>query len=91
VVEPPLGGGRTTPLAQGGGSATLIQPVWGWLNHPMAQKKKKKKMGFGLLGVAGPPPWAMGVAEATPLGQWGGSATLAFFLFFFFFFFFCYF
>jgi hypothetical protein len=57
----------------------VVEPPYG----PKGQKKKKKRMGFGLLGVAGPPPWAMRVAEATPLGQGGGSATLAFFLFFF--------
>jgi hypothetical protein len=52
--------------------------VW----SPAKKKKKKKgKMGFGLLGVAGSPSRAwkpphtagMGVAEAT-LGPWGWSS-----------------
>jgi hypothetical protein len=46
----PLGGDRTTPIAKG------------WSEHPQIAKKKKKntKMGFGLLGVAGPPTRAWG-------------------------------
>jgi hypothetical protein len=54
--------------------------VWGWSNHLHAQeggpatpkrqkqnktKKKWVKMGFGLLGVAEPPPQGLGLASTT--------------------------
>jgi hypothetical protein len=64
----------------------------GWPNHPMGSgsitpwQKKKKNSGFWPLGVAKPPPMALGSGSATPNGQnpqnkilgfahEGGSAT----------------
>jgi hypothetical protein len=49
--------------------------LWGWSGHPKRPKKKNKKRscnGFGLLGVAGPPPRAWG-GFGHPLPAVGGG------------------
>jgi hypothetical protein len=56
VVEP--------PHAQGDGPATPKRPK-------NKKKKRRIKMGFGLLGVAGPPPRAWGMASTTPYDWYG--------------------
>jgi hypothetical protein len=55
-----------------GGFSHLLRLVWGGRSHPQAledgpatlkgkkKQKQKQKNGFGLLGVAGPPPMACG-------------------------------
>jgi hypothetical protein len=63
-----------------------LRPVWGWSNHPHGQgvgpanpkspspQNKKQSMGFGLLGVAGPPFWPWGWFNHPQTGRGGGSS-----------------
>jgi hypothetical protein len=99
---------------QGVASATPIQPYGGGRSHPRplgvvrpprkAKKKKKtEKNGFGILGVAGPPPRVGWLCVVWPLGgrpppkAWGGRIRrygvaghpdFSLFLFFIFYFYF---
>jgi hypothetical protein len=59
------GGGRTTPMAKGWVRPTPKAPP---------PQKKKQSMGFGLLGVAGPPLWPWGWFNHPQTGRGGGSS-----------------
>jgi hypothetical protein len=79
------GGGSGNPIfGQGVAGATLTAglgvvepPLWPRVvvRPPPKAKKKKRSMGFGLLGVAGPPPKGLGVDSATHYGRSGGGRT----------------
>jgi hypothetical protein len=84
-LEPPLAqkmGWPDHPIFGQGVAGHPIPAVWGWPKPPQAfgggpatpkgqKKKKNKKNGFGILGVAGPPPRAWGWLRTPPTGRRG--------------------